>query len=248
MPPTVTSLGSTSVGTSGTTLALTVTASAAIGEPVWVVASFDLNTGSETLSFSDSAVNSYTKDIQKNGSITALTGIAIARCVPTGGLTSGVSTITTTVSGSVNEIFMGAFKLAATDVQTPIVVDGTPTSNEATSAAATPGSQTPTFVPDFGVFAISEDSGRTGTPPAGWTELFDFSSISSMQVNYLTSLTANLTALNPSETISASVDWVAVMALYKGPLAAGAPARDTHTAIPFTQGAGGGSLGGGSPH
>lgn len=248
---TVTLLGSANASTSSATLALTITANVAVGETIFVGAAFALNSGSETLSFTDSGSNSYTRDQAVDASVVALNGCGQGRAICTTALTSGVSTITVTVSGAVNERLICAFKVSAGDVRNPVATDGSANNESVTAGTTTAFSSavTPTFVPDFGVWVVSEDSApSTGTPSAGWTEAFDFTATTvCMQMNYLTAPTTNLTALNPGETISASRNWVTTMVLYKGPLG-GAQQKDQRNAIPFTGGAGGGSLGGGSPH
>lgn len=255
MALTATSLGSATNVIGATTVVLTVTASLAVNEEIFVGGGIEVNTGTETLSVGDSGAsggNTYTRDVSHNSSF-GLSAGALFRAVCTKVLTSGSSTITLTSSGSVNLLGICAFKLAAGDILVPITTDGT-NNNEGTGTSATPGSVTPTFNPDFGVMlTVSAGTGaRTGTPPANWTEMFDFNNISgsstttALQLNRLTALTSSNTAINGTETLSgAPADWSCMQVLYKGPVGALPPARDTHTAIPFTQGAGGGSPGGG---
>jgi hypothetical protein len=221
--PTATTLGTAASAVSGTTLALTVTANVAVGEQIFVATGIQLNVGTETMSVTDSGSNSYTKDKELQHPSSVPSG-ALHRAVCTTGLTSGSSTITLTVSAPVNERLVTAFKLAVGDVLVPIVTDGTNSNSGVASTAATPGSVTPTFNPDFAVM-VTVDNGaalRTGTPPANWTEMADFGTSlqTGLQHNRLTALTSNNTALNGTETISAAADWVCMQVLYKGIVAA----------------------------
>jgi hypothetical protein len=222
MPPTVTSLGSTFAVTSSATLVLTITANVAIGETIFVASAIGLNTGTETMAITDSGVNTWVKDVEHQHTSGVPSG-ALHRSVCTVALTSGSSTLTLTVSGTVNERMIGAFKTAVGDVLTPIVTDGSNSNEGTTSTSATPGSVTPTFNPDFGVMMLCVGAAaiRTGTPPANWTEMFDFGATGgidnlSMQMNRLTNFTSSNTALNDTETISAApTAWVDMQVLYK---------------------------------
>jgi hypothetical protein len=230
---------------------LTITANVAIGETIHIGGGIDLNVGTETMSVADSGGNSYTKDVEHQHTSSFSSG-AILRAPCTVALTSGVSTITLTSSGAVNIMLLGAFKMASGDIRSPITTDGSNSNEGTTSTSATPGSVTPTFNPDFGVMVTvnAAVAVRTGTVSGNWTEMFDFgvaaSDFMSIQINRLNPFTSSNAAINDTETLSAApLSWVCMQVLYKSPLAGGAPARDTHYPIPFTQGAGGGSPGGG---
>lgn len=250
--PTVTSLGSTSAITSGTTIVLTITQNVAVGEEIFVGSGIAVNTGTEVQTITDSGVNSWTKDVEHVHSSGVPYG-ALHHAVCTVALTSGVSTLTATNTvGNVNARHIGAFKLAAGDVLSPIATNGSNSNEGTTSTSVTPGSVTPNYIPDFGVFLsiVGAAATRTGTPPGTWTEMFDFGSGGadnlSMQMNYLTALTSSLTALNDTETLNlAPTAWVAMQVLYKAPVGGTPPAKDIRGAVPFMQGAGGGSPGGG---
>lgn len=244
---TVTSLGS-GLSTSAT-VSLTVTANVAIGEIIFIAAGYAVNSGTETITFSDSGVNSWTTD-QTLSHPTLDPGVAIGRSVVTVALTSGVSTLTATDSALPSNFLLCAFKLDAAGVIKPIATDGgNKASSGSSGTSATPGSVTPTNIPDFVVQAFCSNNGGTGTPNANYTEMFDFKqSVYALQFNYRTQLTAALTALNDAETLSIASDWVGCQEFYKATAVGGAPARDTHIAIPFVGGAGGGPLGGAGPH
>lgn len=168
-----TDLGTNSSTASGTTVAVTVTDSAAVGDTVLVA--FALRRNDRTLStVVDSAGNTYTID-KTQAAATNVGYVALARSVLTTALTSGVSTITATFSGTATTSvrMIAAAKVTAA----ALTADQNASAAHAATTAWNTGNTPQTTVADELLFGVAcSDDTTTSTAGSSTTELHDFTS------------------------------------------------------------------------
>lgn len=173
----------------------------------------------DTHTFSDSQGSRWTTDRTYIDGVNG-TSMSIGSAVAAADLKSGVDTIQCVDNNSRVNVTVLPFCITGSGIMLPPTVDvSSPAAvNIGHSTSATPGSTTPKQAGDLGICVTVSFAG-TGTPPAGWTEIFDttdFGTFAFVQINYTTSLLASVAAVNPAETITVS-DWYSVMVLYQSP-------------------------------
>lgn len=218
--PTVTALGSAAASPTGTTITNTVTSTVPIGTPIFAVmlcagATTDVHT------FSDSVGSKWTTDVYFKDPVDG-TALSLGSARTAGDLASGVGTVTCTLDHTETNRTIFPFMVQGSGIILPPTVDARSGVNAGFGTSATPGSTKPNQPGDFGINVIVDlagPNGSAGTPPAGWTELLDSTDAAGfafIQINYTTTLLADVTPLNPIETIGSN-DWYDVLVLYQAP-------------------------------
>lgn len=210
------SLGSSAVAATGGTAAVTLTAAVAVGDVIMGAVAWNNGAGALTWTGADNHAGTTNVYSSGNAQGSALAGVSEIRCVCTTALIVGdIVTITFTTGGTGR--LMALFKIPKeSGIITPLVSAGVNGASGNTTTP-TPGSVTPsTFGPCFQFAAYEAEGNRTGTPPAGYTELFDINDAvgAALQVNYITTLTVDKSARNPAETISNAAQWGAIQNFY----------------------------------
>lgn len=194
----------------------TVTASAAVGDVLFCAYASKGFGATDTYSMIDSVGNTWT---QAGVSLDTSTGQAVNLfySVLTVPLVSGSSKVGVTNSaGSQSNDIVIVWKVAHPGWTLPIATDGTAgaVNHTSVSSAVTCGSVTPTNTPDYAVMLSGSQPAETGTPPAGWTEIFDVSSLSNgLQVNQL--VNNSKVAVAPTETLAGNAQWVGLQVHFK---------------------------------
>lgn len=216
--PTATSLGTGGQASTATTAICLVTSTVAIGTPIFAVFCAAGSPG-DTHTFSDSKGSRWTTDRTFIDGVNG-TSLSIGSAVAAGDLKSGVDTIQCVDNNSRVNVTVIPFSITGSGIMLPPTVDvlSPLPVNSGHSTSATPGSTTPRQPNLLGINVIVNFAGG-GTAPAGWSEIIDttdFGSFAFITINYTTTLTTSVTALNPAETITTS-DWYSIMALYQSP-------------------------------
>lgn len=211
------SLGSSVVAATGATAAVTLTQAVAVGDVIMGAVAWNNGAGALTWTGADNHAGSTNVYSSGNAQGSALAGVSEIRCVATTALVIGdIVTITFTAGGTGR--LMALFKIVKeSGIITPLVSAGVNGASGNTTTP-TPGAVTPsTFGPCFQFAAYEEEGNRTGTPAAGYTELFDINDAvgAAMQINYITTLTVDKSARNPIETISNAAQWGAMQSFYQ---------------------------------
>ncbi|MBA3841051.1 MAG: hypothetical protein H0X39_00250 [Actinobacteria bacterium] len=227
MALTVTACGNSQNAASASTKSQTVNTTISVGETAYCAFAWLTLAGTETVSFTDNASNTWVVDQQTVGVNEAI-GVAIASSAITTQLTATTGIITATTTAATIGQAISVIKVDSVSVPTPIVTDGASSANSAGAAVTTlaAGSITPTFNPDFGLYALGKNGSTGSTPPAGWTEKSDASAGGTLTLEFchLTALTASNTALTPTPTWTGSMTCRIVQVLYKGSNGSGAAA------------------------
>lgn len=215
--PTVTSLGLDGQTPSSTTFTNLVTATADLATPLFCVFNSSGGAG-DAVTFTDSVGSVWNTDQTFIDAVNG-TQTSIGTCQAAGTLASGVGVVTAHISNARINGNLFVFTVKGASLGRPIVDATNPLpGNTGHSASATPGSTTPKSQSTFGLNVIVNFFG-TGTPPAGWTELFDsttFGGFTFVQINYTTNLLQGVAPVNPAEAITLG-DWYDLLALYESP-------------------------------
>ena len=194
------------------------------------------------LTMTDSAGNTYAIaiDVGVGGSAYA----CIFWTVATVQLASGSNVVATT---NVAQPFRGIDMIKCANPASSTPLDSpTAKGNTGTSTAALSGTSVVPASSDWvGVTAIDYTAAGVapGTVGGTWIEDADVSSVG-METQAL--IGTSTTAVAGAGTLNSSGLWACVVAVFSLSSAEGTPG--SRTAIPFTQGAGGGAFGGGGPH
>lgn len=213
---TPTSLGSATGNTASSTTVMTVTASVAIGE--WIFVSSGVF-GSATHTATDSGGNIYAQHVLSTGR----TGIFSTKA--TAALTSGVSTITVTYGSSPTARTLAAFKNTGLAASSHFDQSATATGTVAAWETGTTPSTTQSDELIVAANSCDTAAGATSTIGGGFTEITDITNGGGFQLTVGWKIVAATgTQVGSGTWTSSAWTWYGAIATFKGDGGGGIPA------------------------